>query len=58
MSVISEFYPQLIQKGYTEREIRESSPKVQTAPAWWVARNPNGSYEDYLEDLHDFLNGI
>ena len=56
--MISEFYPQLIQKGYTEREIRESAPKVQTAPAWWVAKNPNGSYEDYLEDLHDFLNGL
>ncbi len=60
MSVISEFYPSLIQKGYTEREIRDSARKHQqrVAPDWWVAKNPQGTYKDYLDDLGDFLNGI
>ena len=55
MSIISEFYPSLIQKGYTEREIRESAQKhsQRVAPDWF-----NGTYEEYLDAMHDFLNGI
>ena len=55
MSTISEFYSGLLDKGYSEREIRESAQKhsQRVAPDWF-----QGSYEDYLESMHDFLNGI
>tara|TARA_B100001113_G_scaffold343006_1_gene329851 strand:- start:105 stop:272 length:168 start_codon:yes stop_codon:yes gene_type:complete len=55
MSTISEFYSGLLDKGYSEREIRESAKKhsQRVAPDWF-----QGSYEDYLESMHDFLNGI
>ncbi len=55
MSIYTEFYSGIIAKGYTEREIRESCKKHQTrtAPDWF-----DGSYEDYLESMHDYLNGL
>jgi len=55
MSVISEFYSGLLDKGYTEREIRESCKRHQqrVAPDWF-----NGTYQEYIESMHDFLNGI
>ena len=55
MSVISEFYSGLLDKGYTEREIRESCKRHQerVAPDWF-----NGTYAEYLDSMHDFLNGL
>ena len=55
MSTISEFYNGLLEKGYTEREIRESSQRhaQRVAPDWF-----NGSYSEYLDHMHDFLNGM
>ena len=55
MSKITEFFPQLIQKGYTEREIRESCKRHQqrVAPDWF-----NGTYTEYIESMHDYLNGL
>ena len=58
MSLISEFYPQLIQKGYTEREIREDSktPTVREVPE--SMKNRFESYEEYLAECMDYLNGL
>ncbi len=58
MSLISEFYPQLIQKGYTEREIREDSktPTVREVPESMTHRFD--SYEEYLSECMDYLNGL
>ena len=59
MSLISEFYPQLIQKGYTEREIREDSkktPTVREVPESMTHRFD--SYEEYLAECMDYLNGL
>ena len=55
MSVISEFYSGLLDKGYSEREIRESAQRHQQriAPDWF-----NGTYEEFLSSLHDFLHGL
>ena len=55
MSTISEFYSGLLDKGYSEREIRESAQRHQqrVAPDWF-----SGSYEEYLDHMHDFLNGL
>ena len=55
MSVITEFYSGLLDKGYTEREIRESCKRHQerVAPDWF-----DGTYKEYIESMHDFLNGI
>ena len=55
MSTISEFYSGLLDKGYSEREIRESAQKhsQRVAPDWF-----NGTYSEYLDHMHDFLNGM
>ena len=55
MSTISEFYSGLLDKGYSEREIRESAQRhsKRVAPDWC-----NGTYEEYLDHMHDFLNGL
>ncbi len=58
MSVISEFYPMFNQKGYTDREIREGmeSALEQTVPSAFKDRY--STYEEYLEAISDFMNGI
>lgn len=57
MSTIKEFYPQLLQKGYTEREVRQNfHPIVKEVPNEFQDRFD--TYEEYLEHLHDYLNGI
>ena len=55
MSTITEFYSGLLDKGYTEREIRESCKRHQqrVAPDWF-----NGTYAEYLDHMHDYLNGL
>ena len=55
MSTISEFYSGLLDKGYSEREIRESAQKhsQRVAPDWF-----NGTSEEYLDHMHEFLNGL
>jgi len=55
MSTITEFYSGLLDKGYTEREIRESCKRHQqrVAPDWF-----NGTYAEYLDSMHDYLNGL
>ena len=52
----TEFFPQLSQKGYTLRECvhgEGSTKPAQVAPDWF-----NGTYEEYTEQMHDFLNGL
>ena len=55
MSKITEFYSGLLEKGYTEREINESCKRHQqrVAPDWF-----NGTYAEYLDAMHDYLNGL
>ena len=55
MSKITEFYSGLLEKGYTEREINESCKRHQqrVAPDWY-----NGTYAEYLDAMHDYLNGL
>ena len=58
MSVISEFYGGLLDKGYTEREIRESCKKHQTRSVPDALQDRYSTYEEYLEGISDFLNGL
>ena len=55
MSVITEFYSGLLDKGYSEREIRESAQRHQqrVAPDWF-----NGTYAEYMDEMHELLNGL
>ena len=58
-SVIREFYPNLLQKGYTCSEIRQGSSKtseVKEVPDW--AKSRYDTYDEYLDGLHDFMNGM
>ena len=55
-SNFTEFFPQLQQKGYTLRECvhgKGSTKPAQVPPDWF-----NGTYEEYTEQMHDFLNGL
>ena len=58
MSVISEFYPMFEQKGYTEREIRQSMESCLTQEVPQAFKDRYETYAEYQEALHDFLNGI
>jgi len=54
---LNEFYPQLVQKGYTLREVNQSQP-VQKVPQWYLNRYPEASYDEYINELHEYLNGL
>ena len=54
---LNEFYPQLAQKGYTLREVNQSQP-VQKVPQWYLQRYPEASYDEYINELHEYLNGL
>ncbi|AGG54101.1 hypothetical protein CYXG_00037 [Synechococcus phage S-SSM4] len=57
MSIIQEFYPQLLQKGYTESEVRQSAKtSKKEVPAMFKDRY--STYEEYDEAMSDFLNGM
>ena len=58
MSVISEFYPIFNEKGYTDREIRESIEASLTQEVPQHFKDRYETYAEYQEALHDFLNGI
>ena len=49
----------LIQKGYTERELRQPSPqaRAKVVPDWYLKLYPDATWESYQERLADFLNG-
>ncbi len=55
MSIYTEFYSGILAKGYTESEIRDSCKRHQTrtVPDWF-----DGTYAEYLDEMHDFLNGL
>ena len=54
-SNLQEFFPSLLQKGYSVREINESCKRHQerVAPDWF-----NGTYAEYMDEMHEFLNGL
>ena len=56
MSVISEFYPMFEQKGYTDREIRESMESALTQEVPSQFKDRYSTYEEYLEAISDFMN--
>ena len=57
MSTIKEFYPQLLQKGYTESEVRQSAKtSIKEVPAMFKDRY--STYEEYEDAMSDFLNGM
>jgi hypothetical protein len=43
-------------KGFTVAECQREAPK--TVPAFYLQRYPDSTYDEYLADIHDFLNGI
>jgi hypothetical protein len=51
------YVDQLIEKGYTEQEIRQTRAPKRTFP-YTVGLRTFYSEEAYQEALHDFLNGI
>lgn len=57
MSTIKEFYPQLLQKGYTESELRQSvKTYMKEVPAMFKDRY--STFEEYEDAMSDFLNGM
>ena len=57
-SEYNEFYPQLAQKGITLAETRTAKSNNRDYYfQQWVKSHPYGTYEDYIEELHDAMNG-
>ena len=55
-SNFTEFFPQLQQKGYTLRECvhgKGSTKPAQVPPDWF-----NGTYDEYKEQIHEYMNGL
>ena len=54
-SNLEEFFPSLIEKGYTVQEINESCKRHQerVAPDWF-----NGSYKKYIEAVCEYVDGL
>ena len=57
MSTIKEFYPQLLQKGYTESEVRQST-RVTSMEVPAMFKDRYSTYEEYEDAMHEFLNGM
>ena len=55
-SNFKEFFPQLQQKGYTLRECVHGQGSQ--TPAQVKPEGFNGSYDEYVDAMHDFLNGL
>jgi len=43
-------------KGFTQEECRREAPKK--VPAFYLNRHPDATYDEYLADIHEFLNGV
>tara|TARA_B100001989_G_scaffold157298_1_gene112624 strand:- start:86 stop:274 length:189 start_codon:yes stop_codon:yes gene_type:complete len=57
-SEYNEFYPQLAQKGITLAETRTAKSNNEDYYfQQWVKSHPYDTYEDYIEKLHDAMNG-
>ena len=56
-SNIREFYPNLLQKGYTVSEIRETSKTV-TREVPLAFRDRYNTYAEYESAIHDYMNGL
>jgi len=41
---------------YTKQEVHDLKPLKQV-PQFYLNRYPNATYDEYVEDLHEFLNG-
>ena len=57
-SNLQEFFPSLLQKGYTVREINESCQSHKNREVPDQFKNRYSTYEDYLEAISDYMNGL
>jgi len=57
-SNLNEFFPSLIQKGYTAREIRESCQSHLKREVPDNFKDRYSTYELYLEAISDYINGL
>ena len=57
-STLNEFFPSLIQKGYTASEIRQSCNDHKNRQVPDSFKDRYSTYEQYLEAISDFMNGL
>lgn len=57
-SNLQEFFPSLLEKGYTVREINESCQSHLKREVPNDFKNRYSTYEEYLEAISDFMNGL
>jgi len=57
-STLNEFFPSLLQKGYTAREIRESCQKHLKREVPDQFKDRYSTYAEYMEAIHDYMNGL
>ena len=51
-----EFYPKLYSQGYTLAEVSQVKT-VEQVPQHYLDRYPGSTYNEYIEHLHEFMNG-
>lgn len=53
------FYGSYIRaKGEDPRTDKPKSDPVRKVPLYYLDRYPDATYDDYINDLHDFVNGL
>ena len=44
--------------GYDWKTDKPKPDPVQEVPQWYLKRHPEASYNDYINELHEYLNGL
>ena len=57
-SNLQEFFPSLLQKGNTDPENNDSSQSHKNREDPDQFKNRYSTYEDYLEAISDYMNGL
>ena len=57
-TTLNEFFPSLLQKGYTVREINESCKSHLKREVPDQFKDRYSTYEEYMEAIHDYMNGL
>ena len=53
------FYASFIRaNGYDLKTDKPKPAPVKEVPQWYLNRYPDSSYDDYINELHEYLNGL
>ena len=54
-----DLYPQHFYASFIRANGYDLKPEpVKEVPQWYLKRYPDSSYDDYINELHEYLNGL